>query len=73
MFGIIQIARLLFLAILSFFVALALTKPLIYFLKRFNLIKSLRVIDINEINPELDVNGQTVKLGTKILGEVLGN
>ena len=35
--------------------------------------KSLRVIDINEINPELDVNGQTVKLGTKILGEILGN
>ncbi len=49
------------------------TRQLIYFLQRFNLIKSLRVIDINEINPELDVNGQTVKLGTKILGEVLGN
>src|SRR3989344_7841415 len=49
------------------------TRQLIYFLQRFNLIKSLRVIDINEINPELDVNGQTVKLGTKILGEILGN
>ena len=47
------------------------TRQLIYFLQRLNILSTLRVIDINEINPDLDINDQTVKFGAKILGELL--
>ena len=47
------------------------TRQLIYFLQRLNILNNLRVIDINEVNPDLDVNNQTVKFGAKILGELL--
>ncbi len=47
------------------------TRQLIYFIQRINLLKNLRVVDIVEINPKKDVNLQTVKLGTKILQELL--
>ncbi|MEM3074328.1 MAG: arginase family protein [Candidatus Pacearchaeota archaeon] len=47
------------------------SRQLIYFIQRINLLKNLRVIDISEINPDLDFKEQTIKLGVKILGEIL--
>lgn len=47
------------------------SRQLVYFIQRINILKGLRVIDITEINPENDINGVTVKLGTKILGEMI--
>ena len=67
MFGIVQIARLLFLAILSFFVALALTKPLIYFLKRFKFGKQIRVDERAPIFTELHKS----KEGTPTMGGIV--
>ena len=47
------------------------SRQLLYFIQRLNILKNLRVIDINEINPDLDTNSVTVDLGVKILLEVL--
>lgn len=46
------------------------TRQLIYFIQRLNMLKNLRVISLSEINPDKDINLQTVKLGSKILGEL---
>lgn len=47
------------------------SREMLYLVKRLNKIKSLKAIDIVEINPDLDKDGMTVKLGAKILGELL--
>lgn len=47
------------------------SRELLYFLQRLNILKNLRVVDICEINPDKDFNEMTVKLGTKILSEML--
>ncbi len=49
------------------------SREIIYIFQRINKIKSLKAIDIVEINEKKDreVNGQTIKIGAKILGEVL--
>ncbi|MBT4166445.1 hypothetical protein HOE04_05385 [archaeon] len=44
---------------------------LIYFIKRLRLLKNFRGGDIVEINPLKDVNGMTVRLGARLLGEIV--
>jgi arginase family enzyme len=47
------------------------SRDLIYFIKRLSLLNNFRGADIVEINPSKDVNGMTVKLGAKILCEMI--
>ena len=47
------------------------SREFIYLIQRINKIKNLRSVDIVGINPEKDINGNTVKLGAKILSEFL--
>jgi len=46
-------------------------RELIYFIKRLCLLKNFKGADIVEINPLRDINNMTVKLGAKILGEMI--
>jgi arginase family enzyme len=46
-------------------------RRLLCFLQRLNILKSVKGIDICEINPEIDFKENTVKLGSKILGEII--
>ncbi len=46
-------------------------RQLIYFLQRLNLLKNLRVVDVAEINSIKDINNHCVKLGAKIVEEVM--
>ena len=45
------------------------SRELIYFIQRLKLLKNLKMMDIVEINPKLDVNNMTSKLAAKIIGE----
>ena len=47
------------------------SRQLIYLIQRINKIKNLKAVDIVEINPDKDVNNLTVKLGAKVLGELI--
>ena len=47
------------------------SRQFIYLIQRINKIKNLRAIDIVEINPDKDINNLTVKLGAKILSELI--
>ena len=47
------------------------TRDFIYVLQRLNKLKNLRGVDLVEINPDKDTNNLTVKLGAKILSELL--
>jgi arginase family enzyme len=47
------------------------SREFIYIVQRLNKIKNLKAIDLVEINPEKDVNNMTVKLGAKILSELI--
>ena len=47
------------------------SRDFLYIIQRINKIRNLRGIDIVEINPEKDEGGKTVKLGAKILGELI--
>jgi arginase family enzyme len=47
------------------------SREFIYLLQRINKIKSLRAVDLVEINPEKDEDNLTVKLGAKILSEIV--
>jgi len=47
------------------------TRQFIYLIQRINKINNLRALDLVEINPDKDKTGLTVKLGAKILGELL--
>jgi len=47
------------------------SRDLIHFLKRLKLLDNFRGADIVEINPDMDINGITVKLGAKLLAEMI--
>jgi len=47
------------------------SRQFIYLIQRLNKVKNLKAIDIVEINPEKDIKGLTVKLGAKILAELM--
>ena len=47
------------------------SREFIYLIQRINKIKNLRAVDIVEINPEKDKDNLTVKLGAKVLAELL--
>jgi arginase family enzyme len=47
------------------------SRQFIYLIQRLNRVKRLRAVDLVEINPEKDPPGITVKLGAKILSELL--
>ena len=47
------------------------SREFIYLIQRINKIKNLKAVDIVEINPKKDREGLTVKLGAKILAELL--
>jgi arginase family enzyme len=47
------------------------SRDLIYFIKRLVLLGNFRGADIVEINPDKDINGMTVKLGAKLLAEMI--
>ena len=47
------------------------SREFLYLISRINKIKNLRALDLVEINPEKDSDGKTVKLGAKILGELI--
>jgi agmatinase len=47
------------------------SRDLIYFLKRLKLLNNFKGADITEINPDKDVNGMTVKLGARLLAEMI--
>jgi len=47
------------------------SRDFIYLIQRINKITNLRGIDIVEINPEKDENNKTIKLGAKILSELI--
>ena len=47
------------------------SRELIYFIQRIKLIKNLKAIDLVEINPKLDRDKLTVKLGAKIVNELV--
>ncbi|RLG16236.1 hypothetical protein DRN69_01285 [Candidatus Pacearchaeota archaeon] len=47
------------------------SRQFIYLIQRINRIKTLKAVDIVEINPDKDENNLTIKLGAKILGELI--
>ena len=46
------------------------SRELLYFIQRLKFLKNLKIADIVEINPNIDVNALTVNLGAKILKEL---
>ncbi len=47
------------------------SRELLYFIQRLKLLKNIKAWDLVEINPEKDVNEMTVRLGAKIVNEIL--
>lgn len=47
------------------------SREIIYFIQRIKLLKNLKAIDIVEINPKLDRDKLTVKLGAKLVNELI--
>lgn len=47
------------------------SRELIYIVKRMNKMKNLRAVDLVEINPSKDEGGRTVRLGAKIVSELI--
>lgn len=47
------------------------SRDMIYFVQRLRLLKNLRRVDLVEINPKKDINNITVKLGAKIIKELI--
>tara|TARA_Y100000034_G_scaffold119266_1_gene160866 strand:+ start:15464 stop:16270 length:807 start_codon:yes stop_codon:yes gene_type:complete len=47
------------------------SREFIYLIQRINKIKNFKAVDIVEINPDKDKNNLTVKLGAKILSELI--
>lgn len=47
------------------------SREFIYVIQRLNKIKNLKAVDLVEINPEKDVNNLTVRLGAKVLSEII--
>jgi len=46
-------------------------REMIYFIQRLKLLENLKVVDLVEINPEKDFGGKTVKLGAKLIKELM--
>jgi len=49
------------------------SREFLYLIQRILNLKNIRAFDIVEVNPTKDINGMTVKLGAKILLELLNN
>ncbi len=47
------------------------SRDFLYLIQRMNKIKNLRGVDIVEINPDKDEENKTIKLGAKILAEII--
>jgi arginase family enzyme len=47
------------------------SRELIYFIKRLSLLSNFRGADIVEINPDKDLNKTTIKLGARLLAEMI--
>lgn len=47
------------------------TRQFLYLIQRLNKVKNLRAVDIVEVNPDKDDSDLTVKLGAKILSELI--
>jgi len=47
------------------------TRDFLYLIQRINKLKNLKAIDLVEINPDKDKENMTVKLGAKILSELI--
>ncbi len=47
------------------------SSDLIYFVKRLRLLKNFKGADITEINPSFDFNNMTIKLGARVLCEMM--
>lgn len=47
------------------------TREFLHIIQRLNKIKNLKAIDIVEINPEKDADKRTIKIGAKILSELI--
>ncbi len=47
------------------------SREMIYFLQRLKLLKNFKAADIVEINPDKDISNRTVKLGAKLLAEMV--
>jgi len=47
------------------------SRQFVYLIQRINKMKNLRAVDLVEINPEKEKDNLTVKLGAKILSELL--
>jgi agmatinase len=47
------------------------SREFIYLIQRLKRLNNLKAFDIIEINPDQDLNNQTVRLGAKILGELM--
>ncbi len=47
------------------------SRELIYFVKRLSLLENFRGGDIVEVNPKKDINGMSVKLAGRLLGEMV--
>jgi len=47
------------------------SRDLIYFVKRLSLLENFKGADIVEINPDKDINQTTIKLGAKLLAEMI--
>jgi len=47
------------------------SRQFLYIIQRINKIKNLKAVDIVEINPDKDGGEKTVKLGAKILSELI--
>jgi arginase family enzyme len=48
-----------------------LSRELIYFVKRLSLLKNFKGAGISEINPDKDINGMTLRLGAKLIAEMI--
>ena len=47
------------------------SRELIYFIRRLSLLENFRGADIVEINPDKDINRITIKLGARLLAEMI--
>lgn len=47
------------------------SRQIIYLIQRINKIKNLRALDITEVNETRDASGMTIKLGAKLLSEII--
>jgi len=47
------------------------SRQFLYLIQRLNRVKNLKAVDIVEINPDIDIEGMTSKLGAKILSEII--